>query len=285
MIQAFRSFLARRRPPVDAASNTPLPGLEAFGPESADRPWGGAGGWVSSRVLTPLLAALVAVQAVPTALWMRNLLAPPAVPQVAAAHAETPRPADVRLEPVVLPAGRPAPTTGVRRSPQTATAPTAAPAPRRIQRDTRAAPAAGPPPIQAGRLAVAAPVPMQVRERGRVVGTSEAETIILPIGTHTLEFVSEAFGYRVTRTVTVQAGDTTRVEIPAPSGTLHVNALPWAEVWIDGQPTGETPLGNLPTPIGTREVVLRHPELGERRRTVLVTLLAPARVSVDLRQP
>lgn len=108
---------------------------------------------------------------------------------------------------------------------------------------------------------------------------------MLPLGTHELEFASEAVGYRVTQTVTIQPGRTTRVQIPGRSGRLHINALPWAEVWVDGQPTGETPLGNLEAPIGTREVVFRHPELGERRRTVLVTLLAPARVSVDLTQP
>jgi serine/threonine-protein kinase len=64
---------------------------------------------------------------------------------------------------------------------------------------------------------------------------------------------------------------------------LAVNALPWAEVWIDGEHVGETPLGNLTRTIGTHEVVFRHPELGEKKQTITVTLREPARIGVDLR--
>jgi hypothetical protein len=55
-------------------------------------------------------------------------------------------------------------------------------------------------------------------------------------------------------------------------------------VWLDGKDLGETPLGNVQIPIGSRELVFRHPDLGERRATVLVTLKEPARISVDLRK-
>ena len=65
---------------------------------------------------------------------------------------------------------------------------------------------------------------------------------------------------------------------------LHINAVPWAEVWIDGERIGETPIGNLPARIGTREIVFRHPDLGERRATALVTLKEPVRISMDLRK-
>ena len=54
---------------------------------------------------------------------------------------------------------------------------------------------------------------------------------------------------------------------------------------MDGTPIGETPIGNRAVPIGRHEIVFRHPELGERRQMVDVTLLAPARVSVDMRKP
>jgi hypothetical protein len=37
--------------------------------------------------------------------------------------------------------------------------------------------------------------------------------------------------------------------------------------------------------LGSHEIVFRHPELGERRQTVIVTLGSPARVSVDMRKP
>ena len=36
-------------------------------------------------------------------------------------------------------------------------------------------------------------------------------------------------------------------------------------------------------PIGTHEIVFRHPDLGERRTTATVTTGAPTRVSMDMR--
>jgi len=136
----------------------------------------------------------------------------------------------------------------------------------------------------AGSVAVSAPLPLQVLLRGRVVGTTEAESFMLPVGTHELEFVNESFGYKARRTVTIQAGKTAPLRLEAPLGTVNINATPWAEVWLDGKDLGETPLGNVQIPIGSRELVFRHPDLGERRATVLVTLKEPARISIDLRK-
>jgi hypothetical protein len=148
-----------------------------------------------------------------------------------------------------------------------------------------AAPAAAvAPQLLAGRLAVTAPVPLRLYESGRLVGTTEAESTMLPQGTHQLEFVNEAVGFRARRTVSIKPGATSSVKLDAPPGTLHVNAVPWAEVWIDGERIGDTPIGNLQTKIGSREIVFRHPELGERRTTVTVTLKEPARISMDLRK-
>jgi len=126
---------------------------------------------------------------------------------------------------------------------------------------------------------------MHVVGRQGIIGTAGAEAIALPAGRHELEFRNDDVGYLERRTVDLQAGRTTRLHIDAPAGRLHINALPWAEVWIDGRLAGETPLGNLEASIGPHEVIFRHPELGERRTTVLVTLKEPARVSMDLRQP
>jgi hypothetical protein len=106
---------------------------------------------------------------------------------------------------------------------------------------------------------------------------------MLPVGSHELLLENTAVGYRVQRTVSVQAGRTTSLRLEAPSVTMHVNAVPWAEVWLDNQRAGETPIGNLQATIGTHDVVFRHPELGEKRTTVLVTLKGPIRVSMDMR--
>jgi hypothetical protein len=134
-----------------------------------------------------------------------------------------------------------------------------------------------------GWVSMKTPVPMQVFEEGRLVGTTEVDRIMLPVGTHRLEVVSEALGYRSRQEVAIRAGQTSTLRLDLPTGALSVNAQPWAEVWVDGERVGETPLGNLTRTIGPHEVVFRHPELGEKKTTVVVTLKEPARVGVDLR--
>ncbi|MGQ0735645.1 MAG: PEGA domain-containing protein [Acidobacteriota bacterium] len=136
-----------------------------------------------------------------------------------------------------------------------------------------------------GWIVVSAPADVQVLQNGQLLGSSQGGRITLPVGTHQVDLVNDALGYRHTRTVQVRDGASTSISVEFPKGTLALNAVPWAEVWIDGQSVGETPIGNLSLSIGTHEVVFRHPELGEQRVTTTVTLTAPARVSVDLRKP
>jgi hypothetical protein len=134
-----------------------------------------------------------------------------------------------------------------------------------------------------GWVSVKTPVPMQVFEEGRLVGTTEIDRIMLPVGTHRLEIVSEALGYRSRQEVAIRPGQTSTLRLDLPTGVLALNAQPWAEVWIDGERIGETPIGNLTRTIGPHQVVFRHPDLGEKKATVVVTLKEPARVGVDLR--
>ena len=61
------------------------------------------------------------------------------------------------------------------------------------------------------------------------------------------------------------AGKVTPIKVEFPKGTIALNAVPWAEVWVDGEKIGETPIGNLSLSLGPHEVVFRHPELGEQR--------------------
>ena len=60
-------------------------------------------------------------------------------------------------------------------------------------------------------------------------------------------------------------GKTTTVAVNLPSGSISINAQPWAEVWIAGERVGETPIANISRRVGSYEIVLRHPQLGERR--------------------
>ena len=134
-----------------------------------------------------------------------------------------------------------------------------------------------------GWLAISG-VPVQIMENGTLLGSTETPRILVPAGSHELELTNAALGYRVTRTAQVVAGQTLSIALKAPQGKLSINAVPWAEVWVDGKPAGETPIGNLSLTIGNHELLFRHPELGEQRKTVTVGALAPVRVGVDLRK-
>jgi len=134
-----------------------------------------------------------------------------------------------------------------------------------------------------GWIAVKIPVPVQIRENGNLLGTSETDRLMLPAGKHELEFVNPALTYRATRTVQIAAGKVTPVTLDLPRGVIHINATPWAEVWIDGQRVGETPIGNLAVSIGAHEIIFRHPQFGEKRHAVSVTPGTPVRVSMEMK--
>jgi hypothetical protein len=105
--------------------------------------------------------------------------------------------------------------------------------------------------------------------------------IRLSAGLHQLRLVNESAGIDLRRMVQVTAGKVTTLDA-VHKGTLALNATPWAEVWLDGRPVGQTPLGAVSTSAGVHEIVFRHPSLGERRRTVAVPVSGTARLSVDL---
>ena len=133
-----------------------------------------------------------------------------------------------------------------------------------------------------GWISVSAPVDMQLFEQGRLLGSTSVDRLMLPAGKHDIEIVSEPLGFRVTKTVQVSPGKVLPVAIALPTGVVSLNASPWATVFMDGQSVGETPIGNLSVPIGPHEFAFRNPQLGEQRRTIMITLREPTRLSVDL---
>jgi hypothetical protein len=135
-----------------------------------------------------------------------------------------------------------------------------------------------------GWIAGAAPADVQVYETERLLGSSRSDRIMVAVGRHELDIVNEALGLRVTRVVNVSPGQVSAIKFEWPNGSMALNAQPWAEVWIDGERIGETPIGNVAVPIGPHEVLFRHPDLGEQVVRTTVTLTAPARLSVDLRK-
>jgi hypothetical protein len=127
-------------------------------------------------------------------------------------------------------------------------------------------------------------MPLEVIEQGQVIGSTASARIMLPAGRRDLRLVNESLGFAERRVVQVEAGKTASLSVAVPQAPISINAVPWAEVWIDGVRVGETPIGNYRVGLGSREIVFRHPVLGERRRTAVVSLRTPARMSVDMRK-
>jgi hypothetical protein len=147
-----------------------------------------------------------------------------------------------------------------------------------------AASAARPASAGSGRLRVSSSIELRVFMDGQLIGSSAA-AITVSEGFHRFEFVNDAFDFRQMRNVTVRGGKVESVNVVLPNGRLNINATPWAEVTIDGRPAGETPLANLALPIGVHEIVFRHPQLGERRQTVVLKTGPLLRVTETFQAP
>jgi len=134
---------------------------------------------------------------------------------------------------------------------------------------------------RSGGVRLNAPIDLSVLQGDKVLGSSTAGPIIAAAGTYQLDLVNAALGVKLRQAVTFRQGEITKLDVVIPPGRLSVNAQPWANVSIDGKASGETPLANLNVPVGEHEVVFRHPDLGEKRMTVVVRADQPARASVS----
>lgn len=148
------------------------------------------------------------------------------------------------------------------------------------------APAASamPPAVAMGALHVEAPFEVQVFEDDRLVGASTSPRLALSTGAHTLTLVNTALGFSQTTRASIAAGRVAVVAADAPAVPVQLNALPWAEVTVDGRVLGETPLANVPLTLGTHRVVFHHPDLGDHVETLTVRAGAPVRLAADLRR-
>jgi hypothetical protein len=124
--------------------------------------------------------------------------------------------------------------------------------------------------IMPGWIAIFCRIPLDVHVDGRRIGTTADERLLLAPGVHEVTLVNEHYNYRETKTFEIQPGVATPYTVSLPTGTVQVNAPEGAEVWVEGESVGRAPLNDLQVPIGTREIVARHPDIGERRSTVEV---------------
>jgi hypothetical protein len=135
-------------------------------------------------------------------------------------------------------------------------------------------------PIFSGWVALFAPIVLEISENGKSLGTTENNRVMMSPGQHEMTLVNRDLGYKVVQEVTVEPGEVRSITIE-PKGTVDFNAVPWAEVWLDGEKLGDTPLANMRVPLGVREFVFKHPQHGEKKVTVTVRADENTPVAVD----
>ena len=134
----------------------------------------------------------------------------------------------------------------------------------------------------AGWLSITAPFDVEIAEHDDVLGSSGTNRIMLAAGRHDITLTNRSLGYQDVRRVDVAGGKTMSIRIDPPKVAVSVNARPWAEVTLDGNNLGQTPIANLSVAVGSHDMVFRHPQFGERRQTVVVTVKGPNRITADL---
>jgi hypothetical protein len=125
-------------------------------------------------------------------------------------------------------------------------------------------------PASSGLLQVNSRLPLDLYLAGKRIGRTGDREIALPPGRHRIEFVSERLNYRGEATISIRSSAFTTHDVTLPMGSLVIDTEPGAEIIIEGQSAGVAPLGVVGAPLGTSEVVVRHPERGERREVVEV---------------
>lgn len=136
---------------------------------------------------------------------------------------------------------------------------------------------------RSGGVRLVSPIELQVFENERFLGSSVSGPIVTSPGVHELELVNTDLGYRTFQRVTITEGQLVNLTIAPPTGRVSINAVPWAQVWIDGRAAGETPLADVSIAAGQHTVTFRHPDYGERTETVTVRPGEETRVSTTLR--
>jgi hypothetical protein len=136
-----------------------------------------------------------------------------------------------------------------------------------------------------GTIELAAPFEVAVYDRATHLGAMRSGRVSVPAGPRQLRFVNRDLHYEEDQRVDVPGGGLVRVELTPPNGAISFTADAEAEVWLDRRRLGSTPLPNVPVPLGSHEVVFRHPTWGEQRYTILVTLASPARLHAAMAGP
>lgn len=132
-------------------------------------------------------------------------------------------------------------------------------------------------------IKVEAPYALQVSEDGRVLGTTGSSAVVVSPGRHHLEFSNQALGVKLRQSVVAVPGQLGVVPLELPMGTMNLTCDEPADVFVDGQSAGVTPVSGLAVPLGPHVVTFQNVH-GRLQYKVSATLAGPVRLAVAFRK-
>jgi hypothetical protein len=149
--------------------------------------------------------------------------------------------------------------------------------------------------VQAGKLLpvtvqttswvkVDAPYDLDVSEDGRALGTTGRATVVVSPGHHHLEFANTGLGVKLRQAVDTEPGRLTTVPLDLPMGTLNLTSDQPAEVSVDGQAVGTTPVTGVTVSLGKHEVAFQHAKYGRLVYSVSATLAGPVHLNATFKK-
>lgn len=118
--------------------------------------------------------------------------------------------------------------------------------------------------IFSGWLAIFSPIPLNVLLNGKPARIMDDGRIMASPGTYQVELANDKYNYRASEQLEVKPGEVTAHTVMLPAGTLRINAPDGADIRVDGNIIGRTPLADVSIAIGTHEISATHPELGSK---------------------
>ena len=127
------------------------------------------------------------------------------------------------------------------------------------------------PAVRTGSIKIASPINLNVIENSRQIGSVPGADLKVQPGKHDIELVNATLGYRLKQSIEVEAGQTVTLHVAPAQGWVTIYAVPTAEVSIDGQAVGRTPLGPMALALGEHTVTFTHPTGASDRQRIKVT--------------
>jgi len=127
-------------------------------------------------------------------------------------------------------------------------------------------------------------IPVKIYIDEKFYGYSPLNGIVLVSGFHDIRLVNEEYLVNEKRQIYIDVGKPLEEELTLGRfGTVNINAIPWAEVYIDEKYVGQTPIANLRLPVGTHEVKFINPKFPIKRRNIEIIEGSNTNISVELK--